>query len=74
LGLSAWRLRESLPAISVAAISCQSSLGVAIGEFWKIWGRRRGGFETAGDFWRSWAVGVETLELPAISGEVEAVG
>jgi hypothetical protein len=33
-----------------------------------------GRFETAGDFWRSWAVGVETLELPAISGEVEAVG
>ena len=47
---------------------------MAIGEFWKIWGRRRRGFETAGDFWRSWAVGVETLELLAIFGGVEAVG
>jgi hypothetical protein len=45
-----WRLSVG----PVACFSCQSSLAVAVGDFWRLWGCRLGGFGAVGDFWRIW--------------------
>jgi hypothetical protein len=45
-----WRLSVG----PVACFSCQSSLAVAVGDFWRLWGCRLGGFGAVGDVWRIW--------------------
>jgi hypothetical protein len=58
----------------VAALSFQSSLGAAIGDFWRIWGCRRGGFGLSVTgllwIWDSGDLGCRRVKLSAVSGVV----
>jgi hypothetical protein len=64
-----WRLSVG----PVACFSCQSSLAVAVGDFWRIWGCRRGGFGAVVDLGGSRRLGCRGFGLSAISGGLGAV-